>query len=297
MGQATPPQWWEIIAGILSIPATIIGVAYSYMLIQKTRLEVQKTRLEILEMEKKIRGKKKTQIISSEKASSSKKSPIQKILLDIQAGENHLTNILLDVLSPFKTFQQDKSTVSINGQRILGAVIEFIFLLLFLYTDLSQGVQTLAILFPTTSIPPYLTDITIPLFISSAGTAMILGIMLGDLLGVTNLTSWADLRERKKPFLVVILTTLVTSVLLSSLIGMYRVNLFVDSSPNFQSAISVAASFAQSLIILPILVTTFLLMNAVQGVFIVIALFLVILRLPLTLFRKFVSKIIYYFSG
>jgi hypothetical protein len=45
------PQWWEIVTGILAIPASLIGLAYSYILIRKTRLEAKKTELEILEKE------------------------------------------------------------------------------------------------------------------------------------------------------------------------------------------------------------------------------------------------------
>jgi len=43
------PQWYEQVSGILAIPVTMIGVAYSYVLIKKTRLEARKTELEINE--------------------------------------------------------------------------------------------------------------------------------------------------------------------------------------------------------------------------------------------------------
>jgi len=56
MGQSTPHQWWEIIVGILSIPAAIIGLFYTFVLIKKTLLEARKTKLEILEKE--FHGKK-----------------------------------------------------------------------------------------------------------------------------------------------------------------------------------------------------------------------------------------------
>lgn len=46
------PQWYEIIGGVLAIPATIIGLAYSYILIKKTNLESKKIELEIREKEK-----------------------------------------------------------------------------------------------------------------------------------------------------------------------------------------------------------------------------------------------------
>ena len=49
---AKPPQWWEQVPGILAIPAALLGLAYSYILIRKTRLEAHKTELEIIEKQK-----------------------------------------------------------------------------------------------------------------------------------------------------------------------------------------------------------------------------------------------------
>jgi len=56
-----PPQWYEVTTGVLAIPAALIGLAYSYLLIKKTRLEARnielesrKTELEILEKERQL---------------------------------------------------------------------------------------------------------------------------------------------------------------------------------------------------------------------------------------------------
>jgi len=47
-------QWWEIVGGILAIPAGVVSLAYSYVLIRKTRLEARKTELEIIEKESQL---------------------------------------------------------------------------------------------------------------------------------------------------------------------------------------------------------------------------------------------------
>ena len=47
-------QWYEIATGVLAIPAAIIGLAYSFILIKKTRFEAKKTELEILEKQKQL---------------------------------------------------------------------------------------------------------------------------------------------------------------------------------------------------------------------------------------------------
>jgi hypothetical protein len=52
--ESRPPQWYEIATGIIAIPAALIGLAYSYLLIKKTRLEARKTELEILEKERQL---------------------------------------------------------------------------------------------------------------------------------------------------------------------------------------------------------------------------------------------------
>ena len=49
---AGPPPWYTQVAGIIAVPAALIGIVYSYALAKKTRLEVRKTELEILEKER-----------------------------------------------------------------------------------------------------------------------------------------------------------------------------------------------------------------------------------------------------
>ncbi len=48
---AKRPQWWEIATGVLAIPAAMLGLVYSVVLIRKTSIEVKKTQLEIEEKE------------------------------------------------------------------------------------------------------------------------------------------------------------------------------------------------------------------------------------------------------
>ncbi|MGO9376259.1 MAG: hypothetical protein ACLQBD_29780 [Syntrophobacteraceae bacterium] len=52
--ETAPDPWWKVASGILAIPASLVGLAYSYVLIKKTRLEAQKTELEIREKQSKL---------------------------------------------------------------------------------------------------------------------------------------------------------------------------------------------------------------------------------------------------
>jgi hypothetical protein len=43
--------WWQVVTGIIAIPAGLLGLLYTYRSSQKTRLESRKLQLEILEKE------------------------------------------------------------------------------------------------------------------------------------------------------------------------------------------------------------------------------------------------------
>jgi hypothetical protein len=43
------PQWWQVAVGVLTIPATLLGLMYTYRLYQKTKLEMHELKLKILE--------------------------------------------------------------------------------------------------------------------------------------------------------------------------------------------------------------------------------------------------------
>jgi hypothetical protein len=51
-GVATP--WWQLITGILAIPAALLGLVYTYRLYQKTHLEMRRLELEIIEKERQL---------------------------------------------------------------------------------------------------------------------------------------------------------------------------------------------------------------------------------------------------
>lgn len=298
MGQSVLPPWLEITGYVFSTISTLIGVLLSIYLIQKAKLENQKTRLEtrkleleVLEQEKKLKSKKKPSKKSVNTSTTQyNNSPISKILVDIQAGENRLTENILMLLSPFK---QEGST-ELNHQRVFGSIIEWLFYFLFIYADASFAVQNLAVFFPT-GLPILFENTTFPLVISSIGTTVILGIMIGDLSGLTSLTYWSNFQQKKKPYLPIMLITLVVNIILSLLIAIYQTNLIVLIPENLHSNAISFGFFGQSLIIAPMLVTTAFLFSAPLGFFTILAGIVSLLRIPITLTRKVVAKIKYYF--
>lgn len=49
---ARQPHWWQVVSGVIAIPAGIVGLIYSIVLIRKTGLEARKTELEIQDKER-----------------------------------------------------------------------------------------------------------------------------------------------------------------------------------------------------------------------------------------------------
>lgn len=154
------------------------------------------------------------------------------------------------------------------GQQIIGALLGFTALLAFLYADAAQGAQTFTLLFDGSVIPPFLNDIIIPLVTASAGSALILGIFIGDILGMTHLGLFSQ--NTSKRFLWLIIINLILSLALSTFIALTRMQLLGTNSSVIQTIVNIA----QSVVILPMLITTFLLFRGVAGIYVVLSLLL-----------------------
>src|SRR5690606_17109730 len=146
------------------------------------------------------------------------------------------------------------------GQQVIGALIGFLALLAFLYADAAQGAQTFKLMFSEGNIPPFLNDIILPLIMASAGSALILGVFIGDILGMTHLGLFN--KNAPKPFIWVIIVNLVVSLLLSTFIALTRMQLLGTDSEVVQMIVNIG----QSIVILPMLVTTFLLFRGISGI-------------------------------
>jgi len=150
------------------------------------------------------------------------------------------------------------------GQQIIGALVGFLALLAFLYADAAQGAQTFALLFEG-NIPPFLNSIIIPLITASAGSALILGLFIGDILGLTHLGLFK--KETPIVFRWVIFVNLVVSLLISTTIAFARMRLLDANGEGVPTFVNIA----QSIVILPMLVTTFLLFRGISGVYVVLS--------------------------
>lgn len=171
------------------------------------------------------------------------------------------------------------------GQKVVGALIEFIALLAFLYADASQAAQTYSVLFPTATIPDWLNGIVVPLIVASAGTAFILGIFIGDALHLTHFGNWGNLKgTSRKVFFAVTISNLLVTILLSALVALDRSDILGVKNETVRTI----AIYAQSFVIVPMLITTALLLRGAFGIFVLLAILLWLLAIPFAVFEFFI---------
>ena len=170
------------------------------------------------------------------------------------------------------------------GQQIVGAFVGFLALLLFVYADAAQGAQTFTLLFEG-DIPKFLNSIIIPLMTASVGSALILGVLIGDLLGLTHL----GLYEKNTPriFLWITCINLLLSLAISTVIALARMKLLGTTIEEVKLLVNIA----QSVVILPMLITTALLFKAWTGVFVILSILLSVFAVPFAVF-EFIMRIL-----
>lgn len=152
------------------------------------------------------------------------------------------------------------STDENRGTRIFGSVLFMAALGAFVYADMAQGANNLSDLFIDIHIPSFLNSLVVPLLVASGGSLLMLGVILFDLLRHTDLSRWSDMEGRlRNVFIGVVLATATTSIVLAVMIALVR------SSEGYRQQ----AELAQSLLILPLLVTTGLLYWGVFGLLVV----------------------------
>ena len=180
------------------------------------------------------------------------------------------------------------------GQKIVGALVELAALMAFIWADAALAAQTYSILFspdPHTPmrVPDLLNNTIVPLIVASAGSAFILGIFIGDALQLTHLGTWGDLSSRgRKIFLAVTLGNLIIVVALAAMVSLYRTELLEGQS----EFIKMLASYAQSLVIVPMLITTTMLFRGLFGLYVILSLVVWLLSAPFILLEHFTDMLL-----
>lgn len=118
------------------------------------------------------------------------------------------------------------------GWRVIGGVLFFVGLCLFLYADaaLSIASHEKAIGAPVAFLPDWFREITLAYAIASFVGALMLGLVFFDLIGMTHLGPWDDLDERPRRGLTLVAAALAVSFLLVALfLALWRASVIVPA--------------------------------------------------------------------
>ena len=203
---------------------------------------------------------------------------------------DHIVHVV-DLISP----EEEK-----RAWRITGDLMQLLFLTLFLYADLSLSFNNLSVTFPGIRVPEFFSSITFPILVSSIGSSIVLGMIVGDLLGLTYFTEWNRVEGgARKIVWAIVLTTLIVSITFSAMIALGRVSVFINVSNQYY----MLSVVAQSLSVIPLLLTTALLYRGAFGLLIIwialVGLLMLVLQILSFVFRIFRTIVSYLgvFSG
>lgn len=198
--------------------------------------------------------------------------------------------------------QQLSNQNAILASRILGTLVSFAVLLVFLYADLALGFQAVETLFPGIVVPEPFQNIAVSLVAASVGTIFALGILFWDASGFSELTPVAQLKGLPKGVFIgfVVVTALLTlaCVLLIALNRAVVVTDLVEIA-KFDDVTRIEihrlASLAHSAIVIPMLITTFMMFRGVFGLLLIymvligaLTLFFQLTRLLLRILKRLV---------
>lgn len=210
-------------------------------------------------------GKKAAQDVSNRAV-----QVLEAVLAKMQASVNALTDHTYRHLRLL--LAQCGPNVRTRLWRIIGSSTELIVAVLFLYTDAALAASALVTVEPALEVPTFLGDLVIPLIMSSAGTVFMMGMILGDFMGLTHFSIWREVRGKLRMALItIVVINLLVTITCSFLLSLNRFPVLVASSeaarlPSEVSAdILRLAALSQSIITIPLLVTTVLMFRALTG--------------------------------
>ncbi|MCZ7547555.1 MAG: hypothetical protein M5U11_00150 [Anaerolineales bacterium] len=164
------------------------------------------------------------------------------------------------------------------ASRILGSLVSLIVMLTFLYADAALGLQAVQTLFSDITVPEMLRDIGMALIAASVGSIFALGMLFWDGLGFSDFTPVVRMKGFGKGIFIGSVLVITTMTLLCVvLIALNRASLianlvdFASFSPAVQGEIHRWASLAQSLIVIPMLITTFMMLRGIYGLLVLYA--------------------------
>lgn len=148
----------------------------------------------------------------------------------------HETAQLLDPIAGRAREASASALAALGGQgrwigwRVIGGLLFFAGLCLFLYADavLSIASHEQAIKAVVTFLPDWLKEVSLAYAVASFMSALMLGLVIFDLAGMTHLGPWDELTGRRRVALAVVVgVTAFTSLVLATFLSLWRANVIL----------------------------------------------------------------------
>lgn len=190
--------------------------------------------------------------------------------------------------------------VSDRPELIFGSLVYLVALLLFAYADAAQGAHSLkALLGTAVSVPAPFENLLFPLLVASVGTVFVNALILAELFGATHLAPYADQPPPlKRVARALAILAVVMAIVFSLFIGFARLPIIAEAGSGTlvfgytKEQWTDLAALGQNLIIVPLLLTTVLLLWGVFGGYVLLIAMAAVLFLALALTFWFLSMIL-----
>lgn len=201
-----------------------------------------------------------------------------------QALQNAFGNVFANIDSWFnvaKTTLQDHAKFvaqkiepddQLRPWRMFGYFFQLLFLGLFAYADVIQVINNLALIFPqdVPNVPTWLANLTLSLLMSSVGIAIAAGFILAEFGGVTHFGKWNELTGNfRKVVYGLVWFSLISVLLIDGILAISRIKSIPEVaqalSPEMSLQLTIAASIASSLVIIPMIIITAMFLQGFVG--------------------------------
>ena len=186
---------------------------------------------------------------------------------------------------------------------VFGFLFQLIFLLLFSWADTIQIFNNIVVVIdPTADVPPLFQNLTISLIMSSVGVAIATGFIFAEFSGITHFGGWNKLEGNpRKIALAFLWMSFISIIVIDVIIAVARITTIPAVvpylSPEIFRLLTIASAIAASVVVIPMLLTTFLFLQGFLGVIvlyvILISLLAMIIGLARLVFSTFMWLITY----
>lgn len=178
----------------------------------------------------------------------------------------------------------------LRAWRMFGYLFQLLFLALFSYADTIRIINNLALIFPqdVPNVPAWLGNLTLSLLMSSVGVAIAASFIIAEFGGITHFGGWNKLQGNpRKVIYGLVWFSLVAVVLIDTILAISSIKAVPQVaeaiSPELSLQLTVAATIAANLVIIPMLIITAMFLQGFVGFVVIYIIILWLLSLVVEL--------------